>query len=193
MVTALTVNKDGSAMPWSKRCAENTAEYELNAMRRARAKVAVWYSTWELGYHVIDGEQVALGTPTGDAAMLEELKDAVLRITAGGWNGRLVILTVVPRAKHSDTLKATKGDRRGPPLLNRLFQILEMRYPGLVTVVELDDIVCPGGPPCPETVDGIRPRPWDGGHFGGEGPAWLAPKLVDAILAALQAPPIAAE
>jgi hypothetical protein len=100
-----------------------------------------------------------------------------------------VILTVVPRAQHSDAFKATKEDRRVPALLNRLFQVLEERYPGLVTVVELDEIVCPGGPPCPETIDGIRPRPWDGGHFAGDGPAWLAPKLIDSILAALQAPP----
>lgn len=189
MITALTVNRDGTSMPWSKRCADNTIPYQRTAMRDTRAKVAIWHSTWELGYHIVDGKKVAPGDPVGDAAMLKELEAAALRITAGGWNGRLVILTVVPRAQHSDAMTASAEDRRTPALLNRLYHVLELRYPGLVTVVELDEIVCPGGPPCPETIDGVRPRPWDGGHFGGDGPAWLAPKLFDAIVAALNAPP----
>jgi hypothetical protein len=191
MVTALPVNRDGSAMPWSPGCASKTAQYEANAMRLARAKVAIWHSTWELGYHMFNGQRLTLGNPAGDAAMLYELEAAVMRITAGGFNGRLVILTVVPRAEHSDTLSASTKDVRLPPLLNHLYSIVAARHPGVVSVVRLDEIVCPGGPPCPETIDGIRPRPWDGGHFSGAGPAWLAPRLLYAVLDALHRPLVA--
>jgi hypothetical protein len=118
--------------------------------------------------------------------MLDELEASVQRIIAGGADRRLVILTVVPRAEHSFLVDANAEDLRVPPLLNSLYHVLELRHPGVVTVVELGDIVCPGGPPCPQTIDGIQPRPRDGGHFEGDGPTWLAPRLFAAIVEALQ-------
>jgi hypothetical protein len=186
MITALTVSQAGKSQPWAQHCADETAAYQSNAMRNADASVAIWESTWELGYHVFNGQRLTLGDPAGNAAMLDELEAAVQRITAGGANGRLVILTVVPRAEHSFMVDASAEDLRVPPLLNGLYHVLELRHPGVVSVVELGDIVCPGGPPCPQTVDGIQPRPRDGGHFEGDGPTWLAPKLLAAIVEALQ-------
>jgi hypothetical protein len=186
MITALTVNQAGKAPSWAQHCADTTAAFQSTAMRSAGASVAIWESSWELGYHVFNGQPLTLGNPAGNAAMLEELEAAVQRITAGGANGQLVILTVVPRAEHSFLVDANAEDLRVPPLLNSLYRVLELRHPGVVSVVELGDIVCPGGPPCPQTVDGIQPRPRDGGHFEGDGPTWLAPKLLAAIVEALQ-------
>ena len=54
-----------------------------------------------------------------------------------------------------------------------------------VELVDLASIVCPGGPPCPEYVDGVRLRPTDGIHFQQDGAAWVAPRLYDALARAL--------
>ena len=44
----------------------------------------------------------------------------------------------------------------------------------------------------PGDVDGLRLRPRDGGHFEGDGPEWVAPRLLDAVFeeAALTVPPV---
>ena len=68
-------------------------------------------------------------------------------------------------------------------LLGSLYQRYTTLHPD-VGLVDLATIVCPGGPPCPEYVSGIRLRPADGGHFQAPGAAWVAPRLYAAIAAA---------
>jgi hypothetical protein len=41
--------------------------------------------------------------------------------------------------------------------------------------------VCPGPSPCPTKVDGISPRPADGGHFSPQGAVWAMQYLLPAI------------
>jgi lysophospholipase L1-like esterase len=53
--------------------------------------------------------------------------------------------------------------------------------------MDISPIVCPGGPPCPTTLDGITLRPNDGGHYDAEGAAWLAPRLMDGLYTQLRA------
>ena len=57
-------------------------------------------------------------------------------------------------------------------------------HPESVTVVDLAKIVCPQGAPCPEEGAGVTLRPRDGGHYEGDGPAWVAPRLLDAVVRA---------
>jgi len=40
--------------------------------------------------------------------------------------------------------------------------------------------VCPGGPPCPERIEGPTLRP-DGGHYSDEAAVWLVAQLADAL------------
>ena len=70
--------------------------------------------------------------------------------------------------------------------LNKLFKDYERRHPDEVAVISLEDIVCPGGAPCPVTRDGIVLHPKDGGHYEQEGAGWVAPQLVDQLFTALR-------
>jgi hypothetical protein len=133
----------------------------------------------------VNGKFVRFGTKAGYALLTQELNAALARFHAAGAS-RLVLLTYPPRASHSDQVVTTTLDRTLPPKLNRFFHTYAAEHPSDVIVVDLASIVCPGGWPCPEFVDGIRPRPRDGGHFEGAGPAWLAPKLVQAIIDGLR-------
>ncbi len=68
--------------------------------------------------------------------------------------------------------------------LNELVHAVRARrIPTTVSVVDFAGAVCPGGPPCPRTVDGINLRPLDGLHFTPETASWAAQWLLDAVLA----------
>jgi hypothetical protein len=188
MISAEALNSDGSAMPWSARCAAETADYQARAMRDTGAQVVVWLSGWEAADHLFGGQQLVFGTLTGDAAVMGELEASVDRLSASG--ARVVILTQPPRTPDNDIgLPATSEVVDRLEHLNVLYQRLEVERPDSVLLVDFDAIVCPGGPPCPGYVDGVRLRPYDGSHFDAGGAAWVAPRVIAAIVAALRAAP----
>ena len=49
-----------------------------------------------------------------------------------------------------------------------------------LSLVDLNPIVCPGGPPCPERIEGLTLRP-DGGHYSEEAAVWLVAQLADTL------------
>jgi lysophospholipase L1-like esterase len=62
------------------------------------------------------------------------------------------------------------------------------RHPDDVTLVDLAGKVCPGDPPCPLRVDGIKVRPLDGGHFSPQAAVWLSKWLLPTLEAADRSP-----
>ena len=114
--------------------------------------------------------------------MLERLEESRRLITANG--ARLMLVTNAPRAERAETYVRKPEDDERIVRLNRLFREFADAHPESVSVVDLDEIVCPKGPPCPEEVDGVTLRPRDGGHYEGDGPRWVAPRLLDAVLRA---------
>ena len=66
--------------------------------------------------------------------------------------------------------------------LNDLFRQYAAAHPDRVAVLDLAALVCPAGPPCPTEVEGVTLRPVDGGHFAGDGPAWVAPRVLDRLV-----------
>ena len=110
------------------------------------------------------------------------------RIAAHG--ARIVLLTNATRAADNDVgIPADDDVTRRVEHLNELYRQIAAARPDSVVVVDLARLVCPGGPPCPAYVEGVRLRPRDGIHFEADGAAWVAPRLVEAIVAALRAPP----
>jgi SGNH domain-containing protein len=184
MVTVPNITRTGALVPWSVNCGQTNPAFQAQAV--AGQQVALWLSTWEAGNHLFHGTVLDIGTRAGDMTMVGELESAVARITAGG--ARLVFLTDPPPAVHSDKYVADPYQVLHARLLNRLLRLVAMRNPDRVSVVDLAAMVCPGSPPCPEFVDGVRLRPRDGAHFEGAGPAWVAPRLFTAIANELEHP-----
>jgi hypothetical protein len=185
LMTVPPVAAAGTVIPWGPNCAAQTARYESDAVTSSHAQVVVWLSTWEMSNHLFNGKIVAFGTPAADTLLKSELQAALDRMHASGAT-TLVLLTVPQPAEHSDRVVPSEVNIVRAPKLNKVFRSFAAVHPREVLVVDLANIVCPGGWPCPEFVDGIRPRPGDGEHFEGAGPAWLAPKLVHAITMALR-------
>jgi hypothetical protein len=104
------------------------------------------------------------------------------------------MVTVPPKADTSELHPFGDGEASRAQYLhlNRVLREFAKRRPGDVAVADLASIVCTKKDSCPATVDGVVLRPRDGGHFEGDGPAWVAPRLyadVISALSAMQPPP----
>ena len=183
MVTGIPASGDGSELPWGRGCANSTLDYLDGAVRQDQPTTVLWLSTWETLGRIIDGKLVEFGTPAFDAALLTEFEETRVHLTSGG--AHVVLITNAPRAEHSDTVFNIPDETSRTEHLNQLYKTFAAQHPESVTVVDLAAIVCPSGPPCPEFVDGVRLRPRDGGHYEGDGPAWVAPRLLNAVSAAV--------
>ena len=58
-----------------------------------------------------------------------------------------------------------------------------------VYMIQVDSLLCPQGVPCPGQINGIDVRlpGYDQTHFSAAGSTWFAPRLLDRVVAALQA------
>jgi lysophospholipase L1-like esterase len=186
MTTSIPSGDDGSTVSWAANCSRQTAGYETAAVSEHQPQVVIWLSSWEAGAHVVNGRVLRFDTPDGDAALLADFEASRQRLTAGG--ATLVMLTMPSRAERSDLGLADPAAAAVYVHLNSLFRQFAAANPQTVRVVDLARIVCPTGAPCPEHVDGVRLRPRDGVHFEGDGPAWVAPRLLDAIDRELHTP-----
>jgi hypothetical protein len=63
------------------------------------------------------------------------------------------------------------------PYVNAQLRWLARRY-GDTSLISLDNLVCPDGPPCPTTIHDVPVRP-DGTHFSDA----FAPRVASALLA----------
>ena len=187
MVTGIPTLPDGSEVPWGKACADGTLDYLDQVIEQHQPSTVLWLSSWETADRIIDGTLFRFGSAKTDAALLAKLEESTAHITGHGV--RLMILTNSPRAERSEIRGGDPVDDAKIERLNRLYRQLAAAHADAVSVVDLRSIVCPNGPPCPETVDGLRLRPRDGSHFEGDGPAYVAPKLLDAISRAAAAAP----
>jgi peptidoglycan/LPS O-acetylase OafA/YrhL len=179
MVTGIPTLPDGSEVPWGKACADGTLDYLDQVIEQHQPSTVLWLSSWETADRIIDGTLFRFGSAKTDAALLAKLEESTARITGHGV--RLMILTNSPRAERSEIRGGDPVDDAKIERLNRLYRQLAAEHADAVSVVDLRSIVCPSGPPCPETVDGLRLRPRDGSHFEGDGPRYVAPRLLDAI------------
>jgi lysophospholipase L1-like esterase len=100
-----------------------------------------------------------------------------------GSDALLVLVKLAPPAATSDRGFADPNQVADLRHLNQLFDAFAEAHPVDTRVLDLGAIVCPEGSPCPAVVDGITLRPTDGGHFSRAGAAWVAPRLLDEVLA----------
>jgi hypothetical protein len=183
IANGVAVDDHGAPYPWAALCAQAVGPAQWRMVRAHDPGVVVWLSTWDLSDRLAaDGRVLLAGTPVHDAALEADLVAAARRLTSGG--ARLVLVVPAPRAG----LDVDAAERDGPTPIahhSRLLRRFAAAHPALrITVVDAADVLCPNGPPCPEWIAGIRPRP-DGGHFSLRGATWTAERLFPIVLATL--------
>ena len=150
------------------------------AIAASGAEVVTWLSTWETANRIVDGQGYVFGTPEGDAALMGLIDESAQLLMSRG--ARLVFLTVAPNTTGPNRPERDPALEQRTLHLNQLLRQYAATHADRVAVLDLASFVCPSGPPCPTEVDGITLRPTDGGHFAGDGPAWVAPRVLDRLL-----------
>ena len=125
---------------------------------------------------VVDGTRYSLDNPLGQIAYARLIDEAAARFQRRG--ARLVILlpaqstddAFLPHYTHTDQIYRLA-------VLDQLLQGFARRDARTTSVIDLDPIVCPGGPPCPDVVNGITLRP-DGTHFEADGARYVADRIM---------------
>jgi peptidoglycan/LPS O-acetylase OafA/YrhL len=173
-LAAPSLGKD--PVDWAATCNDSLADYEQGIAARKGAHTVVWMSTWETSSRWYEGRYYEFGTPEADALTLRLVDEARLRILDGS-DAMLVLALQPPHASFSDQGPTDPENVARMVHLNELLAEYAADHPADTRTIDLASIVCPGGPPCPEKVDGIRLRPRDGGHYEQEGATWLAPRF----------------
>ena len=181
VVGGIVSYSDGEVPSHAPGCEKLVDDYEQTALDRHRPDIVVWMSNWETNDRIVQGERYKFGTAAWDDMMLGKIDEAARRLTMG--DAHLVIATMPPRAPNellpaSDSAEVARYVR-----LNELYTQYARAHPATVSIADFAGAVCPGGPPCPRTVDGIEPRPLDGLHFTPQTASWGSRRLFDAVLA----------
>jgi hypothetical protein len=170
--------------PSNLSCADAIPGNYEEAVAQWSPALVVATSQNEANQHVTDGQLVERGTERHRDETRAALERSVDLLTSQG--SRLVFLAVLPGGPGASCLKTSPPDggtciRPVPhphPFaeVNRIFADLAAERDEVVGVVDLIDVVCPGGNECPLMVDDTVVR-YDGGHFTGTWSRGLAPVL----------------
>ena len=184
---AFQVDWDGSPLNFARRCSEDVPRAQRLALEKFRPDVVLWYSNRERYPIRVDGKVLASNSPQHAARLARDLDRAYKRLTATG--ASVVVVLPVPKAPSQGGSCAANpagiGCEGYPDYqasfdrLTAAYQTLADRYPTRVSLVNVDDLLCPSGPPCPALArDGQYLRP-DGVHLSEPAARWFAPLLFD--------------
>ena len=158
----------------SEQCHGRVMRSLRRALDRSRPDIVLWLSSWEKSDLRVGGRVLHAGSPETDRVLTQRADVMAARLTRTG--ARVVILTQAARAPGAGlgvSSHPTPTDDLEFTRLNQLLMRIAARHPTSIGIVDLAALLCPAGPPCPERIDGMRPRP-DGSHFTAESSVWAA-------------------
>jgi len=141
---------------------------------------------WEMLDRVVDGRWQHIGQPSFDAYLAGQL-DRALTITQSG--GGVVVLCTAPYYPGLERPQGGTWPENDPARVDRFNQLLREaagRHPGVI-LFDLNALVSPVGH-FASVIDGVAVRSSDGIHFSPEGAAFVAPRLLPEIVAAVRRP-----
>jgi peptidoglycan/LPS O-acetylase OafA/YrhL len=167
---------DGRAIDATAECDRRITDLQVTTEQQVKPELVVWLSVWEVVDRIVDGRQYKPGTPEGDAELAALIEETASRLTAHG--ARLLIVVpaqATPEAFLPHYTYAEQVTRLAA--VHKELAAYAAANPRTTSLIDLQPIVCPGGPPCPKMVDGIELRP-DGSHFTAETSRYVAERLV---------------
>lgn len=189
VVGMFQVDSEGSAFNWSRRCTE-TARLQDAALDEHSPDTVVWYSNRErFGVRTENGEVLLAGTMSHRRVMEDAIWDSAQRLTARG--AKLLIVQPTPKAQATIGLCAREPESpdcatsatylESFAWLRSVYSRVASELPK-VSLISVDDVLCPSGAPCGvEVIDGTPIRP-DGVHIANDLEPWFANILLQRIL-----------
>ncbi len=165
--------------PGTSVCPDLTAANVDAALKQRHPDVVLWVSTWERASLKVGDRTLEAGTPAWARALQRRMDRALRKLTRSGAH---VVVTSQAPAVASEFTHPTDAelDAAGQAFGRMNAELLKFaaRHPKQVTFVDLANRICPGGPPCPEKVDGMEPRGIDGTHLTPQSAVWAMRWLV---------------
>ncbi len=172
-------------------CFERSPDIYRNLIQERKTDVFIASSSNEQSRSVgADGQLLLPGTAEHLANAEDALDKAVVELTSEG--AYVVLLHTLPRGPGVGCLETgpASAPRCNIPVArdssttayNRILDRVAARHPARVVVIDLADVVCPGGV-CSLLVKGLLMR-YDGGHFTKRASEYVAPFLYERIRAA---------
>ena len=131
--------------------------------------------------HLYDRQWTHVGEPAWDAHLASDLDEAI-RVSSS--TGAKVVLFTMPYVDPPEEAATGQTYPENQPSrvdgFNAIVRKVATEHPGLVSVIDLNRIIDPGGHYAP-TVDGVTVRFTDGIHVSRPGGQWLQPRLLPAI------------
>ena len=175
------VDITGKTYSWSASCEREIPKYENARLAQIHPDLVIWLSGWDRDDRIVNGQQVSTTTMAGRAVFAGLIDDAATRLTSTG--ARLVLMTVAPAAP-SDEYPDPPPDHTFEHM-NGLLRDYARAHPDRAAIVDLAGLLCPSGhQPCPEEIDGVKPRHRDGNHFEPDTELWVARRLMPMVLSA---------
>ena len=182
---------DGHTSPFAEHCADVVPPGQ-DALVADAPEVVVWLDLQSSQPRLADdGAYLEQGSAAWTDDVIASWRPVLDRIIR---EGSTVIIVLPPERGPWATGACPEGNRRCAAIQTEDAAIrsatrefaasLPLDYP--VALIEVDDLLCPDGPPCPSEIDGVivREQGQDLTHFTPEGAKWFAPRYADRILAA---------
>jgi hypothetical protein len=179
---------------YTSKCQSEANYAEQSAIERGRPNVILWGSTDERDSIVVgtaSGSTVLVaGTPRWKSVMMQRIEARVRLFIATGAD--VILLLQPPFVDLNGNPTRPSASDESFERMNAMLRNVAALYPRQVGVINLEERLCPSGPPCPYVVDGIGSRANDTGvrpdgeHLYLPGSLWVAEWLVPRVLTAVR-------
>ena len=154
---------------YSKFCLEQD-EAEKLGLESKPDVVLLWLGAWEVYDHILDGQELVVGSDAYAAVIEQRLQDRVDRFRAAG------VPTVMPTVPCFGAVAPRLGtqryDEKRRSWVNDRLLAVAARNRTWVRVINPTDMLCENGVAIDQTPDGTYIRA-DGAHFDTESAAWF--------------------
>jgi len=180
--TSERVDRNGKPFSWSPTCSPAVLAGQRDLVQADHARSIVWLSSRD-AFDITGPEGIlTAGSDGWRTAQFRDWDQTLARLTAHGADVVVLLPLATEERNDPECNGGTAGSSgcTGPRItdaqLAAEYRTWAAGHPD-VTVVDLNPVLCPGGAPCPQTVDGVDLRV-DGVHLSLDG-ALLVAGLLD--------------
>ena len=142
--------------------------------------VGLLIGRWEVVDHLYEGVWTHVGEPLWDDHLQAELEQAIGIFTAGGAKVMLFTMPYIYPAEAPDGSTYPENEPSRADAYNALVRKVAARFPGTVTVYDLNKTLDPDGH-YTAVIDGITVRWSDGIHISEQGGMWVRPRILPEV------------
>jgi hypothetical protein len=177
----LQVFTSGAAGPATPGCDNWRSLWPFLIAGQRPQVVALGLGRWEVADHLLDGHWVHIGEPAWDQHLTADLQAAITILDSFG--AKVVLLTmpyVDPSNRQANGLPWSENTPARTRAYNALVRQVASTHPGVVSVIDLNGMLSPGGV-YTAAVSGIAVRAPDGIHVSVDGGEFLQRQILPMV------------